>query len=292
MPFSDHLVGLKIHQQYKLPWIAHFADAWIDNPFLKFTGQEYKYWSEIEKDVISEADALVFVSRQLANLVMRKYPAEWGKKVRVISNAFDLDILETFSTNNRIHNRLRLIYTGSFYGIRTPLPLYNGLQTLNKEQPIKNQVQVILIGNIPKKYLKTAEQMGLDEIVEFPGDFSYLDSQKMAAKADVLLVIDANTSPELCIFLPSKLIDYLMFRKPILGITPYENPSAKLLRQLDCPVVAPEDIKGVAMAISDLLKRRKCETLRISPDHENTISQFNINQTVGDFHNVLIECIN
>ena len=46
----------------------------------------------------------------------------------------------------------------------------------------------------------------------------------------MLLVIDAPADESL--FLPSKLIDYLPARKPILGLTPARGASADLIRAL------------------------------------------------------------
>ena len=33
-PWSDHLVGLRVHRATGLPWVAHFSDPWTDSPYL------------------------------------------------------------------------------------------------------------------------------------------------------------------------------------------------------------------------------------------------------------------
>ena len=32
-PWSDHLVGLRLHRETGLPWVAHFSDPWVDSPY-------------------------------------------------------------------------------------------------------------------------------------------------------------------------------------------------------------------------------------------------------------------
>ena len=32
-PMSDHILGLQIHRRLGVPWVAHFSDPWVDNPF-------------------------------------------------------------------------------------------------------------------------------------------------------------------------------------------------------------------------------------------------------------------
>src|SRR5262245_56026881 len=32
-PWSDHLVGLRVHRRTRLPWVAHFSDPWVDSPY-------------------------------------------------------------------------------------------------------------------------------------------------------------------------------------------------------------------------------------------------------------------
>jgi glycosyltransferase involved in cell wall biosynthesis len=70
--------------------------------------------------------------------------------------------------------------------------------------------------------------------------------------SDVLMVIDAPfaQSP----FLPSKLVDYLGARKPILGVTP-PGESRDLIQRCGYPTADPRDVAAVAEAIGDLADR-------------------------------------
>src|SRR4051812_4008837 len=32
-PWSDHLIGLALHRETRIPWVAHFSDPWVDSPY-------------------------------------------------------------------------------------------------------------------------------------------------------------------------------------------------------------------------------------------------------------------
>jgi hypothetical protein len=107
-----------------------------------------------------------------------------------------------------------------------------------------------------------------------------------AAAADVLLVIDApSRGPSL--FLPSKLVDYLPFRKPILGLTPGEGASADVLRQLGCPVADPDDPPGIARAVAALLDQWQAGRLTVAGAFDAAARQYDIRQTTRVLDNIL-----
>src|SRR5215472_18697104 len=75
-PWSDHLVGLRVHRATKLPWVAHFSDPWIDSPYWRGSRRRREVSAAIESRVIQRATAIVFVTDEAAELVMKKYPRE------------------------------------------------------------------------------------------------------------------------------------------------------------------------------------------------------------------------
>ena len=88
-PWSDHLVGLRVHRTTKLPWVAHFSDPWVDSAYLRASRSQRRRAERMEADVIREADAIVFVTSETADLVMKKYPDALRSKVTVVPHGFD-----------------------------------------------------------------------------------------------------------------------------------------------------------------------------------------------------------
>src|SRR5437016_4777517 len=75
-PWSDHLVGLRVHRSTNLPWVAHFSDPWVDDPYRQLSPSRRIAWLRMEAEVVAAASAVVFVSDETADLVMAKYPRE------------------------------------------------------------------------------------------------------------------------------------------------------------------------------------------------------------------------
>jgi hypothetical protein len=88
-PAIDHLVGLELKKRFRVPWIAHFSDPWVDNPFHVTDDATRAFNLAAEREVIGAADRLVFTSRETVDLVMSKYPPAWREKARVLPQCYD-----------------------------------------------------------------------------------------------------------------------------------------------------------------------------------------------------------
>jgi hypothetical protein len=129
--------------------------------------------------------------------------------------------------------------------------------------------------------------MGLDGIVRFLDRVSPADAAAIAADADVLLVIDAPSDGP-SVFLPSKLIDYLPFRKPILGVTPPIGASASLLRRLGCCVASPADAGEIADALATLIGDWRDGRLAVSPQFDRVAADYDIRRTTTQLNTALV----
>ena len=290
-PFSDHLIGLRVHRATGLPWVAHFSDPWTDSPYLRGRRWQWRLWRRMEADVVREADALVFVNTQTADRVMRKYPDGWRQKSHVVPHGFDcaavIDV--TPAGTPPADGRVRVVYTGRFYeGIRTPEPLLRALATLAQRRPLVRELLVTFVGAAVPAHERLAARLGLGGVVEFTGRVSFADSARRAAAADVLLVVDAPAGESL--FLPSKLVDYLPMRKPILGLTPVSGASADLIRALEYPVIAPDDEASIARAIEALIVAKGEGRLAASDRHAGVAGQYDIGRTTEMFSRILDQC--
>jgi glycosyltransferase involved in cell wall biosynthesis len=288
-PWSDHLVGLRVHRATGLPWVAHFSDPWTDSPYLRGREWQWRIWRRMEADVIRHATAIVFVNTQTADRVMRKYPEAWRTKAHVVPHGFDrADERSAASTSDR-GGPLRLVYTGRFYeGIRTPEALLRALATLAKRRPLASELHLTLAGTRVPAYERLATRLGLDDVVEFTGRVPFAESTRLAFAADVLLVIDAPSDDSL--FLPSKLVDYLPLDRPILGLTPVCGATADVLRSLEQSIVAPDDEVAIASAIEDLIERKRSGRLGVSAQYAVVAARYDIRTTTRLFADILQRC--
>lgn len=286
-PWSDHIIGLYVHRLSGLPWVAHFSDPWVDNPFIKYRALQIPFLRRLEATILREADAVVFVSNQTADLVMSKYPYTWRKKVHIIPHSFEsLNVEEYLTEKDSKPQKLRMIHIGNLYGMRTPENFFKGLALLNRRLPLVDKYEVSFMGQDLDRFRPLVHKLGLEEIVNLNGPISVDVSRRVCATADVLLVIDAPSEKD-SLFLPSKLVDYLAFKRTILGITPLQGASADLLRDLKCPIIAPDNITAIATAVEELLIKWSNHRLTISPEFVRVSSKYDLYQVARRLDGVI-----
>jgi len=284
-PWSDHLVGLRVHRATSLPWVAHFSDPWADSPYA--TPRQRSIWRRMEADVVGEASALVFVTGETADLVMAKYPAAWRSKACVVPHGFVGSAPAATAAQPTGARAMQLLYTGRFYrGVRTPIPLLRALAAMNQRERLAGVLHLTFVGPHVEEYSADAAALGVASLATFRGRMAPAEIARAAAAADVLLVVDAPSDGP-SVFLPSKLIDYLAFRKPMLGVTPAAGASATLLRRLGAHVAPPDDVSAIASALRDLVARWRAGTLDVAPSFDAVAAEYDIRNTARRLDGVL-----
>ena len=287
-PWSSHRVGLSIKENTHLPWVAHFSDPWVDNPYYKnWNASQRTKMQAWEEEAIRAADAIVFTNQQTSHLVMRKYPPAWKRKAFVVPHGFE-EYKAGLSSKQTPSSQFLIVHTGNLYGLRTPEHLIKAIKELKIIGVLDEKLKVKFIGFVKNKnkYLNLAKQLGVDKYFEFIGKLSYEKTAQIASRANALLLIDAPSEGE-SLFLPSKLVDYLRFNKPILGLTPLKGAAADLLETIECPIVAPEDVKGIAEKLAKMLDEHKHGKLKISSKFKRGAANYNIEITTSKLNNVL-----
>ncbi|MHC1783301.1 MAG: glycosyltransferase [Anaerolineaceae bacterium] len=284
-PWSDHMIARQLSKDFQLPWIAHFSDPWTDSPYYRLKNFYANIRLKMERSVIRDADAVIFVSEETRSLVMKKYPVDWAARAHVIPHCFEPLAIQTV-IESKTNGPLRLVYTGGFYGHRTPVNLFKSLAKINRERRMDGRLAIEFVGPGSDIYANLVAELGLEKIVKLTPMVPYQESQKIAAQADVLLVIDAP-SEGVNVFLPSKLVEYLAFRKPILGITPLKGATANLLRCLECPLVDTEDVDGISTVLTDLMQKKEKGSLAVSPAFVANAARYDITETTRQYVQLL-----
>jgi glycosyltransferase involved in cell wall biosynthesis len=245
-PMSDHLLGLRLRRQRRLPWIAHFSDPWTDSPFRQTSAPVAAANLRLERAVVEQADRLVFTSVETVELVMAKYTPALREKALVVPHAFDPRLYP----EARPHPGSVVVrYLGAFYGDRTPLALFDALRAL----PTTLGLRVELIGSSESTLPATALAGLPPELVRIREPVPYLESLRLMRESDVLLVLDAPA--EQSVFLPSKLVDYLGARRPIVALT-CPGAAAELVRRFGGWVADPRDPRAGAAALAAAIESR------------------------------------
>jgi len=106
--------------------------------------------------------------------------------------------------------------------------------------------------------------MGMGAAVqEWPQRLPYFDALRLLLDANFLLILGSADYE----YVPSKLFQYLLARRPLVAILHQKSPVLDLVRRSGAAVVAtfsgPDDVEGAAMRLSgplaDLVRRTPVE---------------------------------
>ena len=245
-PMSDHVAGLRL-KRGGLRWVAHFSDPWVDSSF-RHAGRLTRALNlRAERAVVENADAVVFTSDETVDLVMAKYPAEWRGKAHVVPHAFDPALYGDASPGG---DEIVLRYIGNFYGHRGPGPLFAALGALHRRDPSALDGVVVEFVGAREHPVEVPPELP-DGLVRLRDSVDYVESLRLMAASDLLLVLDAPG--EASVFLPSKLVDYLGAKRPILALTP-KGAAAGLVERAGGWVADPGDPEASADAIAAALR--------------------------------------
>ncbi len=254
-PPTDHLIAMHLARELGLPWVAHFSDPWVAQPWHHRRRDPLTQWvvSRQERLVMQRAELILFTCRDQVDLIMAPYPSRLRAKARILPHCCDPAEFAGLTPRPGPAATRVLRYLGIFYFRRTPAPLIEGLRLIQARTPrLLEGLAVELIGETPPELARRHSGEGLP-----PGLIRYLppvphdQALELMLGADGLLVIDAPDARN--VFFPSKLADYLGTDRPVLGITP-PGPSQRLIRRMGGLTADPARPQEVARALSDLLE--------------------------------------
>ncbi|WP_080506861.1 glycosyltransferase [Halorubrum distributum] len=283
VPIASHIVALRLSKKHNLPWIAHFGDPWIGNPYADDILRRLIYSKKLEKSIITNAVGTTFPNERIRSMYQERYPSQSGS-IHVKPNSADPNRISSLSQKKINDNKLTLLHMGNFYGIRTPIPLFDAVEKLDRD--IRDNIEIHFVGNVGE-YVEEIQERGLSDVIYTPGSVSHDEAIKMIKGSDALVLIDApvEDSP----FLPAKLVEYCFTGNPILGITPENGTSAEVIRTTKTgEIVSPQDSDAIAKSIEQIYDKYKKGELEIDPDW-NEINKYSASQATSILADIFSE---
>ena len=237
---SIHLIGLILKKLCKVKWVADFRDAWITNPYAKWTDyKRKKIEMYLERQVIYNADVVSVVTELIKMDIQERFKK---RSVTVICNGYDTEDFVSVVHQPSTSGVLVMTHTGTFVGLRSPKYLIQALSPLVKTGC---NIKLVLVGQTYEDIPKLVNQHQLEENVTLIGQVEHATALKYLSESDVLLLITGSSSE-----MTSKIFEYLAIRKPILALASPESPVAELLRVTNAGVsVPPDDVHAITNAI-------------------------------------------
>jgi glycosyltransferase involved in cell wall biosynthesis len=250
-------------RKHKAKLVVQMYDPLLDNNYM---GGINFFRSLLEKKIVRSSDLIIVHSHLMFYKMCDRYPMFLHKLKFVPFATDDVKLLPTPSLIKQ--DLVTLLYAGTLQRERNLDLIFKSLERIPKSEIAAIKIQ--LIGNVStsiKSQIKKSPYKDVFELLPFMDKENLYD---YVCKSDALLVID-SFKDNCNIFFPSKLCEYLLFKKPILLITPEISESRRLF--MECPELCfnQYDEDKLAQTLQAMIKDR---TLFDSRLNYSQIEQF------------------
>jgi len=271
-PISNADIGCYLKKTIpNINLISYFSDPISLNPY--FANNTFNKWhlQKYEKIIFNHSDTIVFPSTTMKKQYTNLYP-DIGSRVMVIPHCYKSIIDNPGNNKNQFHI---IRYFGILNTTRNPYCL---LKFINKHSEYFKQKKIIFefIGDLSIMLKYKLRSMKYDKnIISFLDKIDYKKVPNKMNESFALLLLDANfsTSP----FFPSKLVEYLSYKIPIIGITPVGSETEHILKKSGHLAISEEKIEKIIPFLSERLKSSSFRPLNIDQYNIKNISNLWIN---------------
>lgn len=253
-PYVSHLVAYKLKKSGRANyWIADFRDLWVDHHLYSglwpFTTLE-RYF---ERKICCAADLVTTVSEPLVDVLRKKYP---NKKIVSIENGFDPDDFKSIDSVPCFSDgKIRVIYTGSFYPVLKPEPIFSAIKNIAQSRgaDFLENFELIFAGNGAGLAFDVAKKFGVDPWVKIVSLLPRADALRLQRDAHALLFLGFET-PSAKGILSGKLFEYLNSGVEIWGLgVSFNGAVGEIIRKSRCGFVFGDDVSLVEDEIINLI---------------------------------------
>ena len=236
-PSSTHYTGLILSRLFKLPWVAELHDPLIyDNEIPKW--HKYFFHKYLEKLIFRYADKIIYFTEQASAKALKRNPGFTDKLIVIRPGASPAENwAQTYQKRDRIH----FGYFGSLASRRNLKKVFKAFHDLLQEEPdLSRLVAIDIYGTVLDPVTSQAlDAYHLKDIVTVHGRLEYdpatgktgreqvLEAMK---RMDVLILVHGDDLFRCDEYIPSKLYDYMLVQRPILGLT---HPGSELQTMLE-----------------------------------------------------------
>lgn len=247
-PVSIHLISLYLKKKFPdKKIVCSFSDIGYLNPYYSkkfFIKKQVSRY--IEKNVFKYTDLITHTNKFVFKRYLDNNLIVNTKKNFILENPLEIDnILK--DKKERLKDTLNLGYIGSFYGRRSPKPVFSYISKIDKNKKtkfyifggVRNIYYDKRLGKIGNYFMKKELNIIKDLAKKYQIDSQititpFLNQKELNEfidnNIDVLVNVDAPVNGE-NVFLSSKIVDYLKYNLPILNFS-NKGASSEFLKQL------------------------------------------------------------
>lgn len=307
IPAFTHLAGywIKKKKKNKIKWIASLSDPLYKSPY-KYDKDSFKDYNLLEKigffvyisiymnglyEKLCQkyADKVIYICDEQRKFTVQNYPNPkelYDKSLIIPLNYIkDWDIyINMLSHSVKIKSRQPIIFShfGRIYGLRKIDKVLEVLKVLKKENPnLSDRIKFIQYGQIIPRYLKMIKEYKIEDCFVVHSKVTYNDCLQKMKESDGLILFDTILDEDLIQpYLPSKVLEYILMKKPLFILTNKNSPSYRIFSELGYKCTL-NNFDNIKQSIKDIMD---CDTDSIN-DYD--ISQFENKRAVKPLINYL-----
>ena len=286
-PYSNHLIAARLKEDTGLPVIMDLRDDWLDSHLITYpTPFHKKRMADIERETLSKADAITVINEDTKQGLNKRLDTRL--RIMLLNQGFDPeDFNRVNQQRDETPKRLKLLYSGLFYGERNPNIFLKAISELIEESVIKKtHIELHFQGGLNEEIVSLIDKLKLQDIVQDYGYVNHDEAILNLLKADILWLIVGHTHKANQVTV-GKMFEYFGSGKPILGLVP-EGSSKNLLEAYSASFIAePYDLNAVKNELSSIYKSWINE--KLPKPNEAFVSTFNRKHIAGELGRLLQE---
>ncbi len=241
-PYTSHFIAMKLKQEFNIPWVAEFGDAWSGNNYSNLVWDQtlIKPLRRLQKRLIENGERSILKAADRVIVIHRLHKQQlcdlygFKEKVEVVTDGYDESDFAKLKLRPLYPDRMTIVFIGSVYGGQEEIvPRF--LKVVNE---LDKDAEVVFIGRgtagIPATKLQN-----LTNILHLPKE----KALSFASGADFFLLL---TLPSAKWHTPSKTYEYLRLGKPILAFVAEDGDAARVIKEAKAGYVLsydPEEMK-------------------------------------------------
>lgn len=248
-PVTDFLIGVELKKRFKVPLVIDYRDSWINYPYKYFPTPLHRYIHfRKEKHVVHKSDMILTTSRHVKEELIQRHKFLNYNDITILSHGFDPEDLEVPNPDVLPRTeKMRITYSGMFYGTITPVYFLHALAKVFKENArMRGRIEACFVGLFRPEHINLVNQLGLQNSVNLLGYLEHKEAVKYLLASDVLWLINQDD-----LMTPGKLYEYIGTGKKILGCVT-KGYLRNTIEEAGGVCVDPANVEKIAAAITDL----------------------------------------
>lgn len=246
---SAHVAAMLIKQWTGTKWLAETQDPLVHDHDWQRSRRVLKVYKSLEKEICNRADSFVFLVRSAMDHTTQ----------RVQGNCRGAAIYPGSVPSFFQHGlyakgeRCRFAHFGSLAGTRNLVVFFQALQqVLADDETLRKQVQVDVYGSFDGDSDREMKRLQLEHLVVRHGPVDRREALVAMQQTECLLLIQ-NVIYFSCETIPSKVYEYLLSGRPIIGLLHHNEELESMLAENGHYVVPADDVHTVAKAIRQVI---------------------------------------